>query len=72
MDKNNWHTQLKNEVLKDHEARAEYEAFKLQLQLELAHKFREVRQQKHLTQEDMAKEMDTKKTVIADSEIGIT
>jgi transcriptional regulator with XRE-family HTH domain len=63
MDKNNWHTQLKNEVLKDGEARAEYEAFKLQL--ELAYKLRKARQEKHLTQEDVAKKMDTNKTVIA-------
>lgn len=63
MDKNNWHKKLKNEVLQDDEARAEYEAFKLQL--ELAHKLKQVRQKIHMTQEEVAEKMDTKKTVVA-------
>jgi len=59
----NWHTELKNEVMRDPEARTEYEAFKLQL--ELAHSLKNARQQLNMTQEEVAKKMDTTKTVIA-------
>lgn len=63
MTKANWHNELKNEVMKDPEARIEYEAFKLQL--ELAHNLKKVRQKLNMTQEEVAKKMDTTKTVVA-------
>jgi DNA-binding XRE family transcriptional regulator len=58
-----WHKQLRETVLADDESRAEYEAFKLQL--ELAEKLKTSRKKAELTQEDIAKKMHTNKSVIA-------
>lgn len=58
-----WHDELRKEVLSDAESRAEYEAFKLQL--ELADKLKKARKKAHLTQENVAERMDTQKPVVA-------
>ncbi len=58
-----WHEALKKEMLSDPESRAEYEAFKLQL--ELADQLKEKRKKAHLTQEKVAERMDTQKPVVA-------
>ena len=57
------HKQLKKDVLNDPAGRAEYEAFKLQL--ELADVLKHARQAAHLTQETVADRMETTKSVIA-------
>lgn len=57
------HQELKQSVLNDDKARAEYEAFKLQL--ELAEKMKKSREKAHLTQEDIADKLHTQKSVIA-------
>lgn len=58
-----WHCELKQSVLDDPEMRAEYDAFKLQL--ELADKMKKSREQAHLTQEEIADKLHTQKSVIA-------
>lgn len=58
-----WHRELKESVLQDEEARAEYEAFKLQL--ELADKMKNLRSKADITQEEIADKLHTKKSVIA-------
>lgn len=58
-----WHNELKKSVLNDDEARAEYEIFKLQL--EVAEQLKKSRKKAHMTQEDIAEKMHTKKSVIA-------
>ncbi|WP_423062567.1 helix-turn-helix domain-containing protein [Candidiatus Paracoxiella cheracis] len=58
-----WHEELKKEVLADPEARAEYETFKLQL--DLADRLKQARKKAHLTQEKVAQRMDTQKPVVA-------
>jgi DNA-binding XRE family transcriptional regulator len=62
-NKNVWHHILREEALSDPETKAEYEAFKLYL--ELSRKLREKREKLHLTQEDVAKKMNTHKPVIS-------
>lgn len=62
------HDQLRDEVLSDPEAHAAYEAFKLQL--DLAEQLKAARNEAHLTQEEVAERMHTKKTVIARLEAG--
>ena len=57
------HEQLKKETLKDPVARAEFEAFKLQL--DIAKQLKVARQQAHLTQDKVAERMDTQKPVVA-------
>jgi len=59
----NLHEQLTQSVLLDPEARAEYEAFKIQL--EVAEKMKAYRKKAHLTQQDVADRMKTKKSAIA-------
>ena len=57
------HDQLKKEVLADPVARAEYEAFKLQLKV--AGSLKDARKKAHFTQDDVAECMNTRKTVVA-------
>ena len=57
------HEQLKKDTLKDPVARAEYEAFKLQL--DVAGQLKAARQRVHLTQDKVAQRMDTLKPVVA-------
>ena len=63
-----WHEQLERKVLADPEARAEYEAFSLQL--DVAFKLKDARKKAHLTQEGVAERMHTQKPVIARLEAG--
>ena len=58
-----WHETLKKEVLSDPQARAEYAAFKLQL--ELAAQLKQGRKEADLTQENVAERMHTQKPVVA-------
>lgn len=58
-----WHEELKQSVLNDEEARAEYEAFKLQL--DLANQMKKSREKACLTQEALAEKLHTQKSVIA-------
>ena len=58
-----WHEALREDVLANEEARTEYNAFKLQL--DLAEQLKKARQQSHLTQELVAKRMHTQKPVVA-------
>lgn len=57
------HEELRQSVLNDEEAYAEYEAFKLQL--ELSDKMKASREKADFTQEDIAEKLHTKKSVIA-------
>ncbi len=57
------HPTLRESVLLDVEARAEYESFKLQLHL--ADQMKKLREKADLTQEDIADKLQTKKSVIA-------
>ncbi len=57
------HQKLRMQVLNDPEARADYEAFKLQY--ELADRLKKQRQKAHLTQQQVAEKMATHKPVIA-------
>jgi len=57
------HDQLRQDVLSDPEARSEYEAFKLQL--ELAQEMKAARQKADLTQEKVASRMSTQKPLVA-------
>jgi len=57
------HDQLRKKVLADPVARAEYEAFKLQLKV--AGALKKARKQAHFTQEEVAEQMDTQKPVVA-------
>lgn len=59
----NLHKKLKKSVLDDEEARVEYEAFRLQL--DLADQLKKSRKKAHLTQDDIADKMHTNKSVIA-------
>lgn len=58
-----WHQELKEQVLEDPVSRAEYEAFKLQL--ELADQLKSKRKKAHFTQEMVADIMETRKPVVA-------
>ena len=58
-----WHEEFRKEILSDPEARAEYEAFKLQL--ELADQLKQARREAHLTQANVAERMNTQKPVVA-------
>ncbi|MGP3398285.1 helix-turn-helix domain-containing protein [Coxiella burnetii] len=58
-----WHKTFKQTGLSDPEAKAEYEAFKLQL--ELADQLKKERQKAHLTQETVAERVETQKPVVA-------
>lgn len=58
-----WHDQLKKETLSDPAAYAEYKAFKLQLKV--AEQLKGAREKAHLTQETVAKRMETQKPVVA-------
>ena len=62
------HDKLRKEVLSDPESRSEYESFKLQL--DLAAQLKSARKKAHLTQEEVAERMHTKKPVIARLEAG--
>lgn len=57
------HDKLRDEVLADPEARAMYEASKLQIELSLA--LKNARKKRHLTQEAVAKLMHTHKPVVS-------
>lgn len=57
------HEKLKQSVLDDPEAYAEYQAYKLQL--ELAEKMKHAREKANLTQDDMAEQLCTTKSAIA-------
>ena len=57
------HDELKQSVMTDPEARAEYETFKLQL--DLAHNMKRLREKCHVTQEEIAEKMHTTKSTIA-------
>lgn len=57
------HDALRNETLSDPVARAEYEAYKLQLQI--AELLRAARQKANLTQDFVADRMETQKPVVA-------
>jgi ribosome-binding protein aMBF1 (putative translation factor) len=59
----NWHDELRQSVLDDDEMRAEYEAFKLQL--DLAEQLKKSRKKADMTQDDIADKMHTNKSVIA-------
>ncbi len=63
-----WHDKLKQSVLKDDEARAEYNAFSLQLKL--AEQMKKSREKAQFTQEELANKLHTKKSVIARLEAG--
>ena len=63
-----WQAMLKESVLRDPESRAEYEAFKLQL--EFADKMKTLRQKAHLSQDDIAAKLQTTKSTIARLEAG--
>lgn len=54
---------LRKEVLKDPVTRAEYEAFKLQL--EVSEQLKTARKKAHMTQDNVAEKMDTLKPVVA-------
>ncbi len=57
------HDELRQSVMTDPQARTEYEAFKLQL--DLAQSMKHLRQECHLTQEEVAAKMHTSKSTIA-------
>lgn len=57
------HQKLKQTMLKDPVARAEYEAFKLEL--EIAHQLKKAREKANLSQEAVAEHMKTQKPAIA-------
>ncbi len=56
------HDKLKESVLADDDGRAEYEAFKLQL--ELASQMKKAREDMDITQDNVAKKLKTNKSVI--------
>lgn len=58
-----WHKLIEKKVFADPEGYAEYETFKLQL--ELAGKLKDARKHAHLTQEKVAEKMETQKPTIA-------
>ena len=62
------HDKLREEVLNDLEARAIYEATKLQIELSL--ELKRARIERNMTQEDVAKLIHTKKPVISRLESG--
>lgn len=64
------HEELVEKTLADPEARAMYEAYKLQIDLALA--LKKARKRKKMTQEDVAKAMHTHKPVISRLESGDT
>ena len=57
------HKQLRQDVLSDPVAQAEYEAFKLQL--EVAAQLKKARQSVQMTQDNVAESMHTQKPVVA-------
>jgi len=57
------HDKLRQEVLDDPEARAIYEATKLQIELSI--KLKKAREKRHMTQDDVAEIMHTKKPAIS-------
>jgi DNA-binding XRE family transcriptional regulator len=57
------HSLLRQEVMDDPIARAEYNAFKLQL--EIAEQLKKARKQAHMTQDKVAEQMETLKPVVA-------
>ncbi|EKE01301.1 MAG: DNA-binding protein [uncultured bacterium] len=57
------HQKLKQSMLRDPVARAEYEAFKLEL--EVAEQLKTAREKVHLSQSDVANQMQTHKPAIA-------
>lgn len=58
-----WDDEFRKEVLSDPEARAVYEATKLQIELSM--KLKKARTKRHMTQDDVAKIMRTKKPAIS-------
>ena len=68
MKNENWHEELREEVLSDPALRFEYEIFKRQL--DLAQKMKQARKKRGLTQEQVAEKMHTKKPVVARLESG--
>lgn len=64
------HDRLRNEVLSDPEARAIYEATKLQIELSML--LKNARLKKKMTQEDVAELMHTQKPAISRLESGHT
>lgn len=66
--KNTLHDELKASVMADPEGKSEYEAFKLQL--ELSNRMKKLRKEAHLTQDDLAKTLQTSKSTIARLETG--
>lgn len=63
-----WDDKFRKDVLNDPEARAIYDATKLQI--DLAMQLKEARVKKHMTQEDVAEIMHTKKPAISRLESG--
>ncbi len=57
------HDKLRQEILDDPEARAIYEATKLQIELSI--KLKKAREKRHMTQDDVAEIMHTKKPAIS-------
>src|SRR4051812_5231289 len=58
-----WHAELEKAVFSDAESIAAYEAFRMQY--ELAEHLKKLREKAHLTQEEVAKKMETHKPVIS-------
>jgi transcriptional regulator with XRE-family HTH domain len=62
------HDKLRDEILADQDARAMYEASKLQIELSLA--LKNARKKRHMTQEEVAELMHTHKPVVSRLESG--
>ncbi|CAM4390608.1 MAG: hypothetical protein LEGION0398_MBIBDBAK_00164 [Legionellaceae bacterium] len=62
-DNGKWHEDFVKSALADPHVKAEYEAFKLQF--ELAEQLKNARKERHMTQENVAEKMCTKKAAIA-------
>lgn len=63
-----WDDKFREEVLSDPEARAIYEATKLQIELSM--QLKKARKKRHMTQDDVAEIMDTHKPVVSRLESG--
>ena len=63
-----WDDEFRNKILSDSEARAIYEATKLQIELSM--QLKEARKKRHMTQDDVAEIMHTHKPVISRLESG--
>ena len=63
-----WNDEFRKEVLSDPEARAIYEATKLQIELSM--QLKKARKKRHMTQDDVAKIMDTHKPAVSRLESG--